>query len=261
MNFENNVIVKVGNETLYQQELDENLSSFFHPEDSILAAEHYIRNWINDRLLYDIAQKNIQDKKGVDRLVENYRRSLIIHRYQEQLINEKLTSDIDENLLLPYYEANKDKFQLDYPMIKGLFVKVPIEAPHIDNIRKWYKSLKESDSENIERYCVQNSALYDNFTEQWISFLELTDNWPVKYSNITTVVKSNKYIEERDSNYYYFLHITNYLLPGDTTPFEYSKPIIRDILINQRKVDFLKKTEEDLYQRALNRREIHFYKD
>jgi hypothetical protein len=255
------MIVQVKDKILTREELEENITSFLSPEDSILAAEHYIRIWIHDNLLYDIARKNSIDKENIDRLVENYRKSLIIYQYQEQLVNERLSKDIGNEVLLNYYKNNQDKFKLDRSLIKGLFLRVPIDAPQIDKIRTWYRSISPTSLANIEKYSLQYSASYDYFFDNWVDLNELMNKWPVNQKNELEGVKSNKFMEQKDDNYFYFLHITDYLLPGDNAPFEYAKSTIKEILVNQKKIEFLRKTEEDLYNKALNSGQIIFYNE
>ena len=255
------VIAQAGNRILTQKELDESLPFFINSEDSTLAAEHYIRLWVTDNLLYDVANKNIVDKKNIDQLVENYRRSLVIYQYQEQLVNEKLSGDITDSALLQYFEEHKDKFKLDRALVKGFFLKTPIDAPEIEKIKTWYRPNVPASIDNIEKYSVQNAVSYDYFVENWVDFYELMDNWPINYKNEQDIMKRNSYIEQKDDNYYYFLYISDFLLPRDNAPFEYAKPAIREILINQKKMEFLKKIEDDLYNKALNNGQVIFYKE
>lgn len=80
--------------------------------------------------MYDVALRNLGDEKEeVDKLVEEYRRSLVRYRYQERLVEEKLKTDIRESDKLNYYEENQKKFILDKGLIKGLFLKIPVDAP------------------------------------------------------------------------------------------------------------------------------------
>jgi hypothetical protein len=254
-------IVQVGDKILSRAEIEENIPDFLSPEDSILTAEHYIRVWINDNLLYNVAQKNITDKKNINQLVENYRKSLIIYQYQEQLVNEKVSKEISNDVLWNYFKENQDKFKLDKPLIKGLFLKIPAHASQIDKVRTWYKSLSPASIENIEKYSVQNAAGYDYFVDNWVDFNEIMDKWPVKYKNELETIKGNKFFEQEDDNYFYFLHITAYLLPGDNAPYEYAKMTVKEILINQKKIEFLRKTEEDLYNKALDKGQIIFFNE
>ena len=47
-------------------------------------------------LLFDKAEGNIPDNAKIAKLVENYRRALIMHTYQEELVNQKLANEISE---------------------------------------------------------------------------------------------------------------------------------------------------------------------
>jgi hypothetical protein len=254
-------VVQVGNHILTQSELEENLPSFHTPEDSILATEHFIRTWINDQLLYDLALKNIADRNAIDLLVENYRRALIIYQYQEQLVNEKLANNLSEKELLNYYEENKDKFKLDKPLIKGLFLRIPIDAPHIDQTRSWCKNLSETSIRNLEKYSMQNAGSFDYFENQWIDFNEWMNNWPVREINFSETLKKKTFFEQKDDKYCYFLNITACLLPGDNAPFPYAEAVVKELLINQRKIDFLRETEKNIYNKALNNGQIIFYNE
>ena len=255
-----NALVKVENKILYRSVLEDNIPAGLSSEDSIIAAEHFIRSWISENLLYNIASRNINDKENIEYLVENYRKSLLIYQYQEQLVNERLTKDIDEQSLYDYYNQNKDKLKLERPLVKGLFLKVPVNAPQLNEIRVWYKSKASVSRENLEKYSLNNAANFIYFVDKWMDFNDLMDNFPKEQlTREDQTVVQRKTMEKQDTDYFYFLNITDCLLPGDNAPYEYAKTTIQEILINQQRIDFLKKTEEDLYQRALTKGEIQFY--
>lgn len=252
-------LLKIGNNTLYKEELDQSIPADISQEDSIIAAEYYIKTWINDHLLYDVASKNITNMGEVDRLVENYRRSLIIYQYQEQLMNERFSQNINEDSLRVYYDRNKDKFKLDKILIKGLLLKIPIEAPDISKVRAWYRNPTVENLDRIEKYCVKTSSTFDNFLDRWIDFNTFIDNLPGQFRNEREFIQSNKFLEKSDDAFHYFFYCSDYLLPGDNVPFERAKPTIQELILNQQKLNFIKQTQDDLYQRAMNRGEIKFY--
>ena len=70
-------LVEVSGEFLYKEDLQAALPLNISKDDSVLFAEHYIRNWIEDALLFDKAEGNIPDNDKISKLVENYRRALI----------------------------------------------------------------------------------------------------------------------------------------------------------------------------------------
>ena len=131
-------LVEVNGNFLYKEDLQSVLPAGLSKDDSLLFAERYIRDWAEDLLLYEKAQNNIPDNEEIEKLVGNYRRALIMHTYQQELIGQRLSNEIPEQELAEYYEKNKELFKLDRPLVKGLFIKVPLTAPQIANVRKWY---------------------------------------------------------------------------------------------------------------------------
>jgi hypothetical protein len=253
--------VKAGSEFLYRNDVEGHIPAGISSADSFLAAEHYVRTWVNDVLLYDIALKNANNMDEINRLVEDYKKSLLIYQYQEQLVNERLTQEINSQTTLDFYNKNQDIFKLDKTIIKGIFLKIPSDAPQIDDIRKWYQTINPASIENIEKYSVHNAKIYDNFLDKWVDFDDLSNNWPQNFQNEITSINRNKLIEVQDSVYRYFLKITDHLLPGDTAPFEYVSPTIKEQIINQQRIDFLKKTEQDIYLRAIKSGQVKFYNE
>ena len=97
-------VVTVNNETLYKAELDDAVPRNLSAEDSTAVAQSYIKMWINTKLVYNKAKQNIVNKEELDQLVEDYRRSLIINSFQEQLIREHFSKTVKDKELESYYE-------------------------------------------------------------------------------------------------------------------------------------------------------------
>ena len=57
-------LVELDGNFLYREDLQSVLPAGLSKDDSLLFAEHYIRNWVEDILLYDKAQSNIPNKIG-----------------------------------------------------------------------------------------------------------------------------------------------------------------------------------------------------
>ena len=167
------------------------------------------------------------------------------------------TKNISEKELRSYYEENEDIFKLDKPLIKGLFLRVPVGASDINKARVWCKYPTAAFINNLEKYSVQNAANFDYSDINWMDFNELTNTYP----NPLGMPKKKTFLEWKDDMYHYFLNISDCLLPGDNAPFQYAEPIVKELLINRKKIDFLRKTENDLYNKALNNGQITFYNE
>ena len=257
---EPDALVKVNDRILTRNEVESLIPKGTTSADSLLLAESYIKKWVKDELVLKIAQRNLgSDKETIDKLVDAYRRSLLRYRYQEKLIQEKLSNEIQESDVLTCYDTNKAKFVLDKNLIKGLFLKVPADAPNLSEVKTWYKSGNVASLEKIEKYSIQNAAIYEYFFDKWVDFDEIRNNIPNQISNPESFLRTNKILEVTDSSFCYFLNIRQVLLKGQVEPFEYAEPRIREILINQRKLDFIKEFEEELYNDALDGGDVIFY--
>ncbi len=253
------VLVRVKNRTLNRSDVVRAIPRGISSADSLLIAESYVKKWIKDILVYDMAQRNLGDEKAeVDKLVDEYRHSLIRYRYQERLIREKLTANISESDKLSFYEENQQKFVLDKALIKGLFLKIPADAPGLSDVKKWYKSTSEESLEKIEKYSVQNAVIYEYFYDKWVDFDDVMDNIPGHISNPNAYLKANKFVEVTDSSYCYLLNINEYLLEGTVAPYDYVSPQITEMLVNREKVNFLKTFEDELYNDGIRSGDVQF---
>lgn len=252
-------LVSVHGYTLTKSEVEMVVPKNISSSDSMLIAESYIKKWVKDILTYEVARRNIgKDEEDINRLVEEYRRSLLRHRYQEHMVRSRLSAEIRENDKTAFYEENQQRFILDKNLIKGLFLKVPVDAPGLNDVRKWYKSETPEALENIEKYSIQNASIYDYFYDRWVDFDEILDKMPIHISNKGQYLKSNQSVEIADSIYCYFLNISEYILTGNIAPYEYAGLQIQDMIINKRKVDFLKDFEEGLYRDAVRNGDVVF---
>lgn len=158
-----------------------------------------------------------------------------------------------------YYNENPDKFKLEGNVIKGLFLKIPVTSPQVENFKKWYKSTSTASLENIEKQSLQNVVTYDYFYDKWVNFADIMSQIPYSISSSDEFLKKNSSIEVSDSTYVYLLNIKEYVSSGSVAPFDYIKPQVKEVLINQKKTAYIKQFEEDLYNTAVKDDKIKFY--
>jgi len=255
------VIVKVYGKTLTRSEIMQRIPDGVSEADSLILAETLVKKWITDILTDEAAYKNIGDDSEIEHLVDEYRRSLIRHRYQENIIRDKMKTNISEADKRTYYEGNKDQFILNDNIIKGLFLKVPSDAPGLDNIRKWYVSDKEESLEMIEKYSLQNAVTYDYFNDRWVKFGDIMAKIPQKISNASQFLRVNNHLEASDSTHVYFLNITDKCITGSYAPYDYVSVQIENMLANKKKIEYLHEFGENLYRDAVRNGTVKFIKE
>ena len=252
-------IVSVGDRYLTREMLSQVIPDGLSHRDSSAFADAYVRHWAEDELVYDVAQKNIPNVGRIELLVDKYRRELFVHEYQKQILNEKLDAEISAEAVKNYYRTHLDKFILKVPIIKGLFVKVAETSPEIKNLKKWYRNRDHGSIENIEKYSLHNIINYEYFYDRWISFDEVLSAIPYSISDANRFLQTHKYLEINNDGYWYLLNISDYLPAGANMPLDFARTQIEEILLNQKRMDFLHQMNNELYQEALENRKIKYY--
>jgi hypothetical protein len=253
-------VARVFDKYLYPRDIQDILPSNVSQSDSVIVTRDFIEKWIKQQLLLAKAEANLTDtEKNVDKQIENYRTSLLIYKYEQNLIKEKLDTFVDAKEIADYYNQNSSNFLLNANLVKAVFLQVPRTSPEIWRARRWYRSENEEDIKKLEDYCYQYASKYDYFNDKWIYFSEIEKVLPIKIENPESYLKYRKFIEIKDSTYYYFVNIRDYRLVGTVSPLETVRENIRNIIFNKRKIRLIKELESEIYNDALNRNNFTIY--
>lgn len=243
-------LVEVDGEYLYREDLHAMVPLGISPADSAVFAERCIRDWVEEQLLYKQAERNIRSNQRIEQMVQEYRRSLIMQEYQQQLIEQKLSDEVTEEQMRAFYDNNSSLFVLKEPAIRGLFIKVPKTASNLDDLKKWYTQSDDATIENIEKYCFHYAVIYEYFYDHWVPLSDLDGKLKADLIDLDNHLTEDKNFEAEDEEFCYLLHVEDFVLDGKVKPYDLARSEIARLLINQRKVDFMKKVRNDLYDRS-----------
>ena len=252
-------IVEIGTDVLYAEDLKQVIPLGLSDADSTLFAEQYIRNWAQDVLFYQNAIRNIPDTKDIDRLVENYRRSLFEHEYQRRLIEQKFSSEITEEEIEKFYNDNERLFILDESLVKGLYLKIPNKSHDLSDIRKLYTQMDDESFEEIEKYSIRNAGRCEFFYDNWRTVAELEVLLPSMEKPLESMLSNGSSFEFRDEESIYLLNVSEFAPKGGIEPLDHARGRIRGLLINSNEVSYMRKIKEDLYEAGLEKGRITFH--
>ncbi|MBQ5387665.1 MAG: hypothetical protein IIU55_01120 [Paludibacteraceae bacterium] len=228
------------------------------PEDSARVAEKYIRQWAINLIEYDIAKD--QTNKVIEQLVEDYRRSLYLHEYEEKLIAQRMPRLLDDSLIQAFYDQHHDQLFLPETILQGLLLIVPKDAPNMDILRKRIQQPNDEEQiEWIEKFAYQYAVGYELFLDEWKTANEIVIHMPFQKDKIEKQLKPNRQIELEDSVNIYLLQITDLHLQGTQTPLSYARKEIESVLLRQRQVDFVQNERERLYDEAIKQGKLKVY--
>jgi hypothetical protein len=229
-------------------------------EDSSYFVEKFMNDWIRKELMISYAEMNLS--KGLlkyEKQIEDYRASLLIYTYQQELLNQNFDTVITLSEIEKYYEKYKDQFSLNKNIFKGRFIVVSKSAPNLTKLDRLYKSEDEVDNEELEDYCLQFSKEYHISNNSWQYFSIFNNKLPNFIKAEEYFLKNTKNTFLEDENFRYYIYIKEYKIQGSESPLSLEKERIEDVLLNKKKINYLKQLEDELYQNALAKKKIKIY--
>lgn len=249
---EDGVVARIGEEVLYQTDIDKLLPDHISKEDSIKFTESFIKQWATDILIYQKAQQNISNKEEIDNLVSEYRKNLIIYYYKQNMVNSNIQEPTSAELI-NYYENNKQKFILTSTAIKGILIILPKDVPQQDKLKNKLTN-KEIDIEFIEKYSIRYAYSYQLFIDSW----RLCEDIPQIANNDIKIDHKGLY-QITDSNTITLLQITDIMGKGLIEPFEIAKKEARNMLIHNKQVNYINSLGSNIYDYAIKHNQIIIY--
>jgi len=254
------VIAQVGEKKLLQSELSQIIPTNIDQQDSILMADEYVRKWVKQELLIQKANENLSfEQKDLTREIEEYRNSLIIYKYKNELMNQQMDTLVTQRQIEQYYNANPDNFKLNSNIVKAIFIKIPIDVAKPKLLKEMVDDTSNEGINGLRQYCIQYAKSFDFFADNWVDFDMVKNNLPSEIIDSKQFLDRNNQIELKDSNYYYLVSIQDYKLQNDLAPIEYVENNIKNLILNKRKIEFLKQVEENVYKEGVRQNKFKIY--
>ena len=246
------VLASVFDHELMSSEIPSDLKENNSGSDSIALVNAFIDQWIRKMLLLREAQNRLPESLDVDKLVEDYKQSLLINNLEKQVIDEELDTLISDDERMAIYEKIKGNYLQEFPIIRLTYIKIPEKAPRIDRFYEWWKT-EDFDRMNfyIEKYAESAILGIDDWWE-WNDIQNQIDDIILnKYS-----FKQARSIQKNIGEYEYFVNIYEYVDKGEISPLSFIKDQIDNIIIQKRKVSVMDEYLERLYQKEVKKKNI-----
>jgi hypothetical protein len=245
---------------LYRSDIQGLVPAGTSPDDSAKLVKSYIGLWIKKKAVVNKAEFNLTEaQKNIENLLDEYRTSLLTYEYEKQMVEQRLDTVLSESEVRSYYNQYKQDFLLQDPIVKGVYFRVLRTSGRLNEFRDLAHSYGDLAYKRLVDLGAQVAEYTDSFEENWLSFPLLMQKMPGTVQDPKQFLQRYKYLEAEDNRYFHFARIIDYKLPGESAPLEYVKQEIRDVLLNKRKMEFLKELEESIYNEAVIQNDVEVY--
>jgi len=254
-------VARVGERQLTMKELSGYIPDYLDATDSALWADDYIKKWVQRELLLLKAEENLKvDLKDVSKELEEYRNSLIVYRYKNELVKEKMDTTVSDTNIQKYFNEHRESFILNRNIVKAIYIKIPVQVSNPDNIKDLCMSDNKEKQAKLNEYCMSYAKAYDRFNDQWVAADMVLKNTPAVIKDQDQFLERNRYVESTDMNYYYIVCIRDYRLSGQVSPIEYVQNDIKNLILSKQKIEFLKQIEKDIYKEGVDNNKVKLFK-
>ncbi|MAW21027.1 MAG: hypothetical protein CMD16_01355 [Flavobacteriales bacterium] len=255
---DNRIIASVSESDLFLSDILDEMPA--QVEDSAYFVERYVNKWIREQLMVYNAEMNLSSHmKNYDKQIEDYRNSLLIYAYQQELLNQHLDTVIDKEDIESYYNQYIDQFKLTKNIFKGRFIVVNKLAPDIILLEKLVKSNKEGALDDLIDYCQQFAKEYYLEDDKWEYFSIFNEKLPELIVEEAYFLSNTKGVSFEDNVFRYYIYIDDYKLKGSLSPLDMERDKIQNVLLNKKKIEYLQQLEDELYQKGLALKKIKIY--
>lgn len=254
---EDQLLAKVHNKALYISDMEGMFPDGTSGKDSTVIIQMFANRWMREALLLHEAEQNIPGDLNIDKLVRDYRASLIRHNYEKILVQELLDSTVTDEQLAEFYERNKQQYQLETPIVRCYFVKVPMPVPEANELRQLWNNKRE-DLKPLVDYCSRNAEAYLLNDSMWYKVEDIAREMP-KGTVTVDNISAKQDFSQRDDEYQYYFKVFEVKNRKDIAPLSYIKGQARKVILRNRKEKLLEDKIEAMFQRELRRNNIKTY--
>lgn len=260
-----NAVVKVGDKSLRTEEIASAMPKGLKGDDSVSYVEQYIDRWVIRQLKLQEAELIFSSSEAdIDRMVEEYRQSLLIRKIEQYYLDRDIDFQITDSDIEEYYNANKSEFRLSHTVVKGYIVNIPSRYRRKDWVLSMLRGAHQMDSERfreVEQVCKKNNFKVIGY-DQWVDFSEFLGYLPILRSADHRDMLRQRNLQRIDHNsVIYAFRITDYLEAGDFMPLFMAKDKIVTILAKRREGEVIRNNEQRMVSNAEYNGTIKFYRD
>ncbi len=248
------VVAIVDQKKLLKEDLLQLLPEDMTDKDSLSYMQSLAERWVRDQLLLHEAETRLPENFDINKLLEDYKKSLLLHRFEHLLINQYLDTIIHEVELNEYFENNKESYTLKEDILRLRYVKINKNQTKLDKIKKLIKADQTQELNSLKTLCEQYAEKYILDDMAWFSLTQLKEEFPekIKPSKLYKKKLVQKSIDP-DIHLFYVLDIAK---ANQAPPLDYVRNQVKKIILQKRKIKLIENIKKQLYEDALQSNRI-----
>lgn len=253
-------VCTVGDEVLYEKDLNTIISILYPDYEEEKARELAIQQWANQqRIKFEINEKlpeasfknSLQSKQEL--------MTLNLFELENQYIQQNLDTTVTEDEIHEYYNTHRDNYKTQSYIVRALYIKMPDTMATILNIDSLFMLNNEEDREEIKKYANLYATNFYFEENRWIFFDDLMREVPISASEKNELILNKgkaKYSEKGEAHY---INIFDYRTKSISSPLEAERDIIKRHILTRKINNLRKDAKETILKNAEKKYPITYH--
>lgn len=254
----NFLLARVYNKSLYIKDLEGMFPPGTSAYDSSLITNAYTQRWVREAVLLYEAENNLPKDLNIDRLVRDYRSSLVRNNYEQVLLEQLMETEISKEELANFYDKNKIQYQLDNPIVKANVVVVPKIISVRDSLKYLWKNATDVNLARLKNICEEYELAHILDGSKWNEWENLANYLP-RNIGFEAFSKKGKDFSIQDGEFEVWVKILDSKKPQEIPPIEYVEEQLKRMLLLSRKTKLLEEKKEDMFDIAKRKGQIEIF--
>ncbi len=252
------ILARVYNKSLYIKDLEGMFPPGTSAYDSSLITNAYTQRWVREAVLLYEGENNLPKDLNIDRLVRDYRSSLVRNNYEQVLLEQLMETEISTPELANFYDKNKIQYQLDNPIVKAYVVVVPKIISVRDSLKYLWKNATDVNLTRLKNICEEYELAHILDGSKWNEWENLAIYLP-RNIGFEEFSRKGKDFSIQDGEFDVWVKILDSKKPQEIPPIEYVEDQLKRMLLLSRKTRLLEEKKEDMFDIAKRKGQIEIF--
>jgi hypothetical protein len=238
------VVARVYDRELGMADLASRIPDDALPEDSIALAQRIIDTWVREQVLVQQAINSLpEDLQNFDDEIETYRNALLLHRYEELYVSQRMQTEVSKEEAFAFYELHPELFTVNDFVVQAQFFHLPTTEPLKERewaqLRRYFQSSDPRDLLALETWCLEHQAVYHLDADTWWFLADLLQEVPLQLYRPESQIADRRLIEFEQNGRRYFLRFLRHNTKGMPAPFPAVRERVEELIRHQRRNELL----------------------
>jgi len=257
-NHKDRIVCEVFNQKLYESVVIQNIPSGLNPEDSLEMFQTYVTSWLKEQILLHEANKVLSiSEKSFDDKIRKYREHLLIEAYFNKMTQDSLKFLVSDQELKHFIGEYKESEPIQKNVVRVNYVKLSKNSKVGNSIKEiLFDDVKRIHEKNKLVTLCSDSLEYFLDDNQWILLDYLENDFPFSINIKDQLLRDHKKMDVSDDYYRYIIVFLDFKTQYTSHESDEEQNSLRNLLIQQKKVNYINKLKESLYKKAIQEDKI-----